>query len=647
MGQPINSEAAKPKFEFNELGLVVGYYCPSCGGELKLDHTDDIQQEWFKCEKCGEQTSKPKSKERLQLEAQLREEPQVTLKDLVLPWSGMVVPELDFVVEPLGNGEYVWHHEEEKGIAQVYEVQTESDKKTTETRYAIHVEGQLLYFADKPKSFAKSFFNELPFRVPRRETIRLWVSGQQRSKDITVLFHDVEDYIRLVLDLEEKFESKICAIWIFQTWLRNVSEWAGNLDVGGAFGSGKTTCIQALAELCYHAIRGTTTPAALARMNEKYGCTWVIDEYDKARRVEENLLDMFIRQGDRRGIPVWRYNTDKGCEESFDPFGAKLIDYHSFLETALKQRSIYHLKMTKSQDSRLPIINQVREKFSQRLFEELFLWYLDNATKTQPTLPDLPELPSFAGCPSSLESMEHGENSNVSHPAETSKSGNSSNVDASRQTLFNLITADMSKDELSVLSKLQARAAQLGFIVIRVAKTIGLKNYIDELREAFEIKALEEEEPEYDETTIIREVLLRHIKDGMVKQSDVYKEAVKLAREEWGQELTSNKFGRVLRDLGFREKKTIKRKVGGVRWLILDVEIQTKLSTGEVEPEKTLVNIDDLTSVYWANSLFGEHECGICGYKKMTSWQGETNKGDKVAVCEDCQREWDKRRESA
>lgn len=642
---PLPDSGGPVKVEYNEVGLVLGYGCWSCGAPVKFDSKDDIGTTFYRCEKCGQVNWKLRNLEKEKfLEAMRR-----SLGDLELSWSGMVVPELDFVLEPLGNGEYVWCHGENKGISKVYESKDEDEKKE-ETHYTIHVDDDLLQFTDVGKGFRKSFFGELPFRVPRREIVEAWVNHKRESKDVTTLFDEVENYIRLVLDLEQPFESKICAIWIFQTWLRHISEWAGNLDVGGPYGSGKTTLVLALAELCYHAITGTTTPAALARMNEKYGCTWVIDEYDKARRVEESLIDMFIRQGDRRGIPVWRFNPDKGCEESFDPFGPKLIDYHTSLETALKQRSIYHLKMTKSADSRLPIINIARSKFSQRLFEDLFFWYLEHITETKPILPALPELlelPDFGRCLPSAKSMDNGENSNVTHPPESSNSGNSGNVDASRQSLFNLITADMTKPELSVLSRLQARGAELGFIVMRVAKAIGLKDYTDDLKEAFEIKTLEEEEPEYDETAIVREVLLRHIKDGPVKQADIYKEALKLSKEEYDQDLTANKFGRVLRDLGFREKKTIKRKAGGVRWLILDAEIQAKLTSGEGETETTLVSLDDLVEgPYWADSFFGEYECGVCGYRRRTSFRAKTNKGAEIVICEDCKQKFEERRES-
>jgi len=60
-------------------------------------------------------------------------------------------------------------------------------------------------------------------------------------------------------------------------------------------------------------------------------------------------------------------------------------------------------------------------------------------------------------------------------------------------------------------------------------------------------------------------------------------------------------------------------------------------------------SLEDLVDVHWSNGAWekGERECGVCGYLRQTSWEGETTKHLKIPVCEDCQREYEKRRESA
>ncbi|RLI19441.1 hypothetical protein DRO54_08480, partial [Candidatus Bathyarchaeota archaeon] len=52
-------EQMTPKVEYDNLGLVKGYKCPSCGSELKFSHQDDIGNVWLKCEK-GHYARKPK-----------------------------------------------------------------------------------------------------------------------------------------------------------------------------------------------------------------------------------------------------------------------------------------------------------------------------------------------------------------------------------------------------------------------------------------------------------------------------------------------------------------------------------------------------------------------------------------------------------
>ncbi|MGB9622652.1 MAG: hypothetical protein ACPL07_02290, partial [Candidatus Bathyarchaeia archaeon] len=60
------------KREFDELGFIKRLLCPYCGSEsLKPSHVDDVGTEFFKCEKCGRYCTKPKNKERQELEEAL------------------------------------------------------------------------------------------------------------------------------------------------------------------------------------------------------------------------------------------------------------------------------------------------------------------------------------------------------------------------------------------------------------------------------------------------------------------------------------------------------------------------------------------------------------------------------------------------
>ena len=89
-----SSPITQPQVEYDEFGFVENYVCPRCGDKLELDHVDDIETKWFKCEKCGEQTSKPKSAERQEWEEEIKptvlahlnmiEDPALAGKDIVV-----------------------------------------------------------------------------------------------------------------------------------------------------------------------------------------------------------------------------------------------------------------------------------------------------------------------------------------------------------------------------------------------------------------------------------------------------------------------------------------------------------------------------------------------------------------------------------
>jgi hypothetical protein len=49
----------------------------------------------------------------------------------------------------------------------------------------------------------------------------------------------------------------------------------------------------------------------------------------------------------------------------------------------------------------------------------------------------------------------------------------------------------------------------------------------------------------------------------------------------------------------------------------------------------------DFKAVYWVDD-YGWHPCAGCGYTKLTSWQAETFKSEKVWLCEDCKEAWEK-----
>jgi hypothetical protein len=57
------TETKAPNIEYDDLGFVKNMLCPHCNSpKLKKAHIDDARQQWFKCENCGQYSTKPKPK---------------------------------------------------------------------------------------------------------------------------------------------------------------------------------------------------------------------------------------------------------------------------------------------------------------------------------------------------------------------------------------------------------------------------------------------------------------------------------------------------------------------------------------------------------------------------------------------------------
>lgn len=53
-------------------------------------------------------------------------------------------------------------------------------------------------------------------------------------------------------------------------------------------------------------------------------------------------------------------------------------------------------------------------------------------------------------------------------------------------------------------------------------------------------------------------------------------------------------------------------------------------------------NPANFKAVYWSDGFYGWHPCAVCGQTKLTSWQAETFKDEKLWLCEDCKGAWEK-----
>jgi len=203
-------------------------------------------------------------------------------------------------------------------------------------------------------------------------------------------------------------------------------------------------------------------------------------------------------------------------------------------------------------------------------------------------------------------------------------------------------------------SKLFGRRFDLWRPLLAVCKIYYLDRYDELLKLAYEDA---ERAEKGDVTSDVEDLLLAYFLsfETIEKQSQMFyqKDLTKYAQDQLGQSVVRSFHivASALKNLGVIKRKT--KTSSGVEYQVDLVKAHAKANERNIEKDSEeaeknalgLVSIDDLISVHWSDSLSEEKECGICGYKKMTSWQGETNKGEKIPVCEDCQREFEKRRE--
>lgn len=78
-----------------------------------------------------------------------------------------------------------------------------------------------------------------------------------------------------------------------------------------------------------------------------------------------------------------------------------------------------------------------------------------------------------------------------------------------------------------------------------------------------------------------------------------------------------------------------------------DLDKSERSSSYESKPENnqktSRYSFDDFVSIHWNDAGFDWHQCGVCGYTKLTCCQGTTFKNETVWLCEDCQTAWERR----
>lgn len=644
------TETPEPKIEFNELGFVIGYYCPSCGGQLKESHVDDVGTRFFQCQKCGQKTAKPKSEERRKLEGALQE-------------RGESAP----VVAAVAIDENRRQSQADKLVILCLAQEPELFHDQTKTPYArIRQEGALVTLPIRGKAFRTWLANLLwqeEGKVPSTEG----VYGALRVLEGIALFHGREYHLHnrvapaedgvwidmcdegwraikvtaegwhivenppilfrryshqkplvepkpngnpsLFLDFinipkEDKTDGLVVLVAAISYLIPTIPHVI--LVLYGIQGSGKT--------LFFKLIRSLVDPSAVEVL------TLPRDERERVQQLDHHWCAFYDNV---TMLPTWM--SDTLCRAATGGGFTKRELYTDDDDMIYSFRRCVGLNginiaahrgdlLDRSLLVGLHDIPKDRRRTEERLIAEFEKYkaeilggFLDTLVKALQLLPSVnpPQLFRMAdftrwGCAIAMalgykeeEFIEaYGEKVN----AQIEEAAHASPV------------ATVLLDYVESVKEWEGTPSQLFTILLGHAKLLGMSTH----------------------------------QKGWPKAPHI------LVRQ-------LNELAPSLKALGWEVTTGIKS--GSTRRIVItsapsvpsapSPSGQGKKEDGRdaISPiSSSRLSLDDLVSVYWADSFFGEHECGVCGYKRMTPWKGKTNKGLEIPVCEDCQREYEKKR---
>ena len=357
------------------------------------------------------------------------------------------------VYEPLGRGDYVISLGGERSLV------------AADSQQAI----------DLGPGVGKAEFEGLPltkplWHVPSRLKAEAWADGSLKVRTNAELYDRTRKYYAIFGDFAQAWHPDILSLFVFQSYLKPLLGTLFQVPISGEFGSGKTAVLEALAAPAYHPIMAATcSPAARARLTQGYEPTWFIDEADKVKQdTEGDSYDyVLMRTGYRRNNLYIRWDSEAKGPDVSEPFAALAYSMSSSVEKALQTRALGEVEVEISDDSRIPVINSLKEGYGYELNEELLFWRLDfmerRFSKSEDSQEPVPDLTELIGLP----------------------------IDEARERLYDIQTRGMNQREKAILKRLFGREAELSFIALKVESLLGI-DVIESLARAVNVKRMAE-----------------------------------------------------------------------------------------------------------------------------------------------------------
>jgi hypothetical protein len=475
------------------------------------------------------------------------------------------------------------------------------------------VENGKFVFFDKKAKHECSTPSSCSNYVPLEDCPWKLASQPEDYGDTEKLWLEISNFLVDHVFLPDERLYDVLTAWVLASWIPEKWDVIPYLLVKGPISSGKTRLLETLAAISYRGIfSANMTSAALFRVSELYRPTIFLDETEIYNKEEYSDVIHLLNAGYRRGQKAWRVEHDKNGDhvvKGYDVFGFKAFSGTEELANALQSRSII-IDMVKNVK---PVSFSVNEKRAKNLRNKLLKYRFTILCTCDETLWKCDE-------------SDGSEGHYTPHIEEIAKLGD-------------------------------GRLLELFYCLLTVCN-FGTENITNYAKDMYGIRQAEEQ------TTIQFQCL-----DALVKCKDAVEEGKvlqKVVTDKMNEGLDPNeKFKtryvtKILSGLGFKKVHT--RKGNAIFWNEKMLEYRIKqyrlegytpsvssqssqvhtVSSQSSVGEQFKFNFEDLKAVYWSNQLYDKHFCAICGYVKLTSWQAETFKGEKIWICDDCKETWEK-----
>jgi hypothetical protein len=432
--------------------------------------------------------------------------------------------------------------------------------------------------------------------------------------DAKGLFEEVRNYIYAYVELPHETLYDIVALWVMASYLPEKFESIPYLAFIGPRDSGKTRALECLWQLSYRAVLSPSfSSSALFRTIQKYGPTLCLDEAEIYGSEQKNEAIAVLNAGYRKGQYVIRVNADLGGIDCFSVFGFKALASTNVFVPSLESRAIIVNMRRNVRD--IPLFLDLEKASNLRL---MLLVYRFNVLRGKLSVLDREKV-------------------------------------------------------LGYLPTTHGRIAELFYPLIAVSPSEEIRQKVSEYARQVYVRRLEEERATVEAEMVQVLLNLADRVEGGKLTIEAITEAFNQGKPE-KQQWRPESIGRLLKRLGFSKTRIGKKGQTAINYEKDLVDYLSKrygLAPSEKPSEPSVpsvgmehyvhgkaegsessegsfkgVGLDDLASVYWKEEPLREKECGVCGYVRPTVWEAVTTKGQVIAICEDCVREYQKRREN-